>query len=84
MPSRFGWKRTLLAVGAMFASSRSAFAQIPTGTVEGKVTEAGSGRPLPNAQVFVVGTTAGSVTTETGTYRITWHRIDGPHEELSR
>ena len=71
MPSRFGWKLTLLAVGALFASSRSAFAQIPTGTVEGKVTEAGSGRPLPNAQVFVVGTTAGSVTTETGSYRIT-------------
>jgi TonB-dependent starch-binding outer membrane protein SusC len=71
MPSRFGWKLTLLAVGALFASSRSAFAQIPTGIVEGKVTEAGSGRALPNAQVFVVGTTIGSVTNETGTYRIT-------------
>jgi TonB-linked SusC/RagA family outer membrane protein len=71
MTSRFGWSLTLLAFGSFIALPRASIAQVPTGTVEGTVTEAGSNRPLPNAQVFVVGTTAGAVTNETGAYRIT-------------
>jgi TonB-linked SusC/RagA family outer membrane protein len=71
MMRQFGWRSTLVAIGVLVAPMRGAVAQIPTGTVEGKVTETGSGRPLPNAQVFVVGTTAGGVTNETGAYRIT-------------
>jgi TonB-linked SusC/RagA family outer membrane protein len=35
------------------------------------VTETGSGRPLAGAQVFVAGTTIGSVTNDRGEYRIT-------------
>lgn len=42
-----------------------------TGTVEGTVTEQGSGRPLGNAQVFVAGTTLGALTNGQGFYRIT-------------
>jgi TonB-linked SusC/RagA family outer membrane protein len=38
--------------------------------IEGTVRDAASGRPLPNAQVSIVGTTTGGVTTESGTYRI--------------
>jgi TonB-linked SusC/RagA family outer membrane protein len=38
--------------------------------IEGTVRDVASGRPLPNAQVSIVGTTTGAVTTESGTYRI--------------
>jgi TonB-linked SusC/RagA family outer membrane protein len=41
-----------------------------TGTIEGRITEQGSGRPLSGAQVFVAGTTVGSVTNDQGEYRI--------------
>ena len=57
---------SVLAV--IFATGASAQA---TGTIEGKVTESGSGRPLAGAQVFVAGTTVGGVTNERGEYRIT-------------
>ncbi|MGQ0647767.1 MAG: carboxypeptidase-like regulatory domain-containing protein, partial [Gemmatimonadaceae bacterium] len=50
------------APGALFAQA--------TGTVEGSVTEQGSGRPLGNAQVFVAGTTLGALTNRDGFYRI--------------
>src|SRR5215210_6677663 len=71
MPRHCGWTSTLIAVVLLAAAVRPTAAQLPTGTIEGKVTEAGSNRPLPNAQVFVAGTTAGGVTSETGAYRIT-------------
>jgi hypothetical protein len=71
MPKKCGWTLTLIALGLMTTAMRPATAQTPTGIIEGKVTEAGSNRPLPNAQVFVAGTTAGGVTSETGAYRIT-------------
>lgn len=41
-----------------------------TGAIEGVVREQGSGRLLPNAQVFVAGTTLGSQTNGQGLYRI--------------
>jgi len=64
------WKSMFLAASAfVFAFATNGSAQA-TGVVEGKVTESGSGRPLPGAQVFVAGTTVGSVTNERGEYRI--------------
>ena len=41
-----------------------------TGTVEGRVIEQGSGRPLQGAQVFIAGTTLGTVSVANGSYRI--------------
>lgn len=43
-----------------------------TGTIEGTVTDAGSKRPLANAQVSIVGTgaTVGALTNASGTFRI--------------
>lgn len=41
-----------------------------TGTIRGTVTNAGSGSPLGNAQVFVAGTTLGSQTAGDGSYTI--------------
>ena len=45
-------------------------AQAGTGVVEGRITEASSGRPLDNVQVTVIGTNLGGATNETGAYRI--------------
>ncbi|HJU73223.1 MAG TPA: SusC/RagA family TonB-linked outer membrane protein [Gemmatimonadaceae bacterium] len=45
-------------------------AQAATGTIEGRVTEQGTGRPLAGAQVFVAGTTVGTVSAANGTYRV--------------
>jgi len=41
-----------------------------TGRIEGHVREATSGAPIANAQVFVVGTTLGTITNARGFYRI--------------
>lgn len=71
MMSSVRWRSTFLAASAFvlaFATDGSAQA---TGTIEGRVTEGGSGRPLAGAQVFVAGTTVGSVTNDRGEYRIT-------------
>ena len=60
------------AVVAVAWDAATAGAQQPAaaGTITGRVTEQGSGAPLSAAQVFVVGTTRGSVTGENGSYRI--------------
>jgi len=70
MVSHVRWKATLLAaafVAALMPASAQAQA---TGIVEGRVTEQGSGRPLTGAQVFVAGTTVGTVSAANGTFRI--------------
>jgi TonB-dependent SusC/RagA subfamily outer membrane receptor len=59
-----------LAASAFVAIATDGAAQA-TGTIEGRVTEQGSGRPLPGAQVFIAGTTIGGVTNDRGEYRIT-------------
>jgi TonB-linked SusC/RagA family outer membrane protein len=41
-----------------------------SGTIAGRVTDRSSDRPLANAQVRIVGTTRGAVTSDSGTYRI--------------
>ncbi len=45
-------------------------AQQSQGTIRGKVTNAGTGSPLGNAQVFVAGTTLGGLTGADGSYSI--------------
>jgi TonB-dependent starch-binding outer membrane protein SusC len=45
-------------------------AQQATGTVSGRVTESESQRPIPEAQISIVGTTRGSRTDADGRYRI--------------
>ncbi len=70
MVSHVRWKATLLAaafIAAMVPASAQAQA---TGIVEGRVTEQGTGRTLAGAQVFVAGTTVGTVSAANGTYRI--------------
>ena len=63
--------RALAITVAIHASATSLAAQQPaTGAVEGRITEVGSGRPLPAAQVIVAGTTVGAATNESGAYRI--------------
>ncbi|MEW5917125.1 MAG: SusC/RagA family TonB-linked outer membrane protein, partial [Gemmatimonadota bacterium] len=71
MVSHVRWKSTLLAAAVVAALvPASAMAQAATGTVEGRVSEQGSGRPLAGAQVFVAGTTVGTVSAANGTFRI--------------
>jgi TonB-dependent SusC/RagA subfamily outer membrane receptor len=65
------WRGAFLAAAAFVLAFATDGAAQATGTIEGKVTETGSGRPLVGAQVFVAGTTVGSVTNERGEYRVT-------------
>ncbi len=72
MVSSVRWRSAFLAAAALvLAVATDGAAQAATGTVEGRVTEQGSGRPLAGAQVFVAGTTVGGVTNDRGEYRIT-------------
>jgi TonB-linked SusC/RagA family outer membrane protein len=47
-----------------------AFAQQGTGTITGRVTETGTGQPVADANVVIVGTTRGARTDAEGRYRI--------------
>ncbi len=53
-----------LMAGLAFASA----AEAQTGTVTGQVTDAGSGRPLESAQVYIEGTALGTLTNSAGRY----------------
>jgi TonB-linked SusC/RagA family outer membrane protein len=68
-----GWELVVAssALAILAALPHELGAQAPTGVVEGRVTEAASGRPLDNAQVSIVGTNLGGATNETGAFRIT-------------
>jgi len=62
-----------LAVGSVaifLMLSRPLAAQSSTGTIEGTVVDASSGRQLPNAQVVVAGTRLGAQSNARGDYRI--------------
>ena len=61
----------LPAAAALLSVPAAARAQATTGIIEGRITDAASGRVLPNAQVFVAGTTVGAQTSDAGTFRIT-------------
>jgi len=70
MVSHVRWKATLLAAAVIAALVPASAQAQATGIVEGRVIEQGSGRPLASAQVFVAGTTVGTITAPNGTYRI--------------
>jgi TonB-linked SusC/RagA family outer membrane protein len=57
-----------LSFALLTASTTAAGAQ--QASVTGRVTEAGAGQPIPDVQVFVVGTTLGAVTNNDGRYTI--------------
>ncbi|MBC7673700.1 MAG: SusC/RagA family TonB-linked outer membrane protein, partial [Polaromonas sp.] len=57
-----------LVVALLLAAPRAAQAQ--QATVTGRVTEVGSGLPIPDAQVVIVGTTGGTLTNSDGRYTL--------------
>lgn len=59
----------VVAVATLGATSRVA-AQETTGILQGTVTDAGTRRPIPSAQVYLSGTQIGAVTNAAGQYRI--------------
>ena len=59
-----------LAVLAFGPPVRSIAAQAQNGTVRGRVTEAGSQRPVGDVQITVVGTVFGALTSQNGEYTI--------------
>ena len=61
-------RAVVFALGAIPATL---LAQQSTGTVRGRVTDAATGRGLPDAQVVVTGTRAGALTDASGAYTIT-------------
>ncbi len=63
--------RIAAVIAALTFSIPLSAQQAATGTVTGKVTDAASGRPVQDAQVRLVGTTRGAVTTADGSYRLT-------------
>ena len=66
-------RQTLLGVAGLCMATLTPsdlVAQAATGVVEGRVTEAATGRPLDNVQVVIAGTSVGGATNETGSYRI--------------
>lgn len=69
--SSIRWSSAFLAAAAFVLAFATDGAAQATGTIEGRVTEQGSGRPLSGAQVFIAGTTVGTVTNDRGDYRIT-------------
>jgi TonB-linked SusC/RagA family outer membrane protein len=57
-----------LSFALLTASTTAAGAQ--QASVTGRVTEAGAGQPIPDVQVFVLGTTLGALTNQDGRYTI--------------
>ena len=55
-----------LSLALLFGSTAAAQAQ--QASVTGRVTEAGSGTPISDAQVFIVGTNLGGLTNQDGRY----------------
>ena len=70
---RAGRRLAAGAIAALVLASSGAVlrAQTTTGVIEGSVTDAGSGRRLPNAQLAVTGARVGTVSNDAGTFRIT-------------
>jgi len=54
----------------LFAALVPAALTAQTGVVRGRVTQAASGQPVPNAQILVSGTSLGTLTSETGEYTL--------------
>ena len=74
MPSYVRIPRPLASVFALIAMLAIPFGNADaqsSGTIRGRVMDAGSQRPIPEAQVNVTGTTLGAVTNSNGDYVIT-------------
>jgi TonB-linked SusC/RagA family outer membrane protein len=69
-PTSRGLSVTLSGLVLLFALAPQLAAQGTTGTIEGTVIDAASGRQLANAQVVVAGTRLGAQTNARGDYRI--------------
>ena len=63
-------RRAWCALLLLSAAPALLHAQAATGTVRGKVTEASSGRGLPDAQIQVVGTRVGALSLASGEYTL--------------
>lgn len=61
----------MAAVAALLVPWGAADAEAQVGTLTGEVREAGSGRALVNAQVYIVGTSTGGLTNQSGRYLFT-------------
>ncbi|MGZ8377151.1 MAG: SusC/RagA family TonB-linked outer membrane protein [Gemmatirosa sp.] len=59
-----------LVLGAAAAPAAVAAQDATSGIVTGRVTDAATGRPIPSAQVQIVGTSLGALTNDQGTYTI--------------
>ncbi|MDF1501973.1 SusC/RagA family TonB-linked outer membrane protein [Roseisolibacter sp. H3M3-2] len=64
------WTFALVLGAAAAAPAVLAAQDATTGSVTGRVTDAATGRPIPSAQVQVVGTSLGALTNEQGQYTI--------------
>jgi TonB-linked SusC/RagA family outer membrane protein len=67
------WEAALVAASGLAlltAGARSAAGQAARGSIQGTVTDAATGAPLANAQVFVAGTQIGALVGANGRYRI--------------
>jgi len=62
--------RRALCAMTLLAAPMALQSQAATGTVRGKITEASSGRGLPEAQILVVGTRVGAASQATGDYTL--------------
>lgn len=71
MLDRFVVRPTLMLLLATVVLPPSARAQGTTGTIRGTVTNVATGAPLANAQIVVVGTGNGTITSANGAFTIT-------------
>ena len=60
----------LVTIAALLTASNTVHGQAGTGSIEGRVTEAESARPVAGAQVVIAGTTMRAVTNDAGIFRI--------------
>ncbi len=63
-------KRLCFFCALLWCIASAVMAQTTVGKIAGKVTEAGTGAPLPGANVVITGTTMGAATDDSGSYYI--------------
>src|SRR5688572_17867575 len=67
---KFSMRSALVLLVTLVAVSFGTPASAQTGSVTGRVTIEDTGAPMPSAQVFLVGTSRGSLTNSAGRFRI--------------
>jgi hypothetical protein len=70
MPLALDRPRAVILALALSAAPAPLVAQATTGTIRGRVVDAASGRPLPDAQVAVEGTRLGAMTSAAGEFTV--------------